>query len=120
MPYSDEDMKIGNEPKSSAEQEVPASLLLRFRRPMVVVAHILVFAASLMLSMLLANNMQFKRDWLVEHYPMLLFFFIIIKLPVFGFFKQFTPEGRVAISEMTVPFRFFNNKFTVIGTVVKG
>jgi FlaA1/EpsC-like NDP-sugar epimerase len=55
-----------------------------------------------MLSFLLANNMQFRRSWLVEQYPLLLFFFIIVKLPVFGLFKQYRGWWRyVGISDLT-------------------
>jgi FlaA1/EpsC-like NDP-sugar epimerase len=55
-----------------------------------------------MFSFLLANNMQFRREWLVNQYPLLLFFSIIIKLLVFGFFKQYRGWWRyVSISDLT-------------------
>jgi FlaA1/EpsC-like NDP-sugar epimerase len=55
-----------------------------------------------MLSFLLANNMQFRHHWLVEQYPVLLVFFIIIKLAVFGLFKQYRGWWRyVGISDLT-------------------
>jgi FlaA1/EpsC-like NDP-sugar epimerase len=60
------------------------------------------FAASLMLSFLLANNMQFKRFWLVDQYPILLLFFIIIKIIVFWRCKQYRGWWRyVGISDLT-------------------
>jgi FlaA1/EpsC-like NDP-sugar epimerase len=65
------------------------SLLLTFRKPMIVLAHIAAFAASLMGSFLVASNMQFRREWLVEQYPFLLLLSLAIKLPVFGLFKQY-------------------------------
>ncbi|MHC4863063.1 MAG: polysaccharide biosynthesis protein [Planctomycetota bacterium] len=76
-------------------------MLLRFRRPLIVCAHVVAFAASLMLSFLVAYNMQFRRDWLFEQYPLLLFFFIIIKLIVFALFKQYRGWWRyVGISDL--------------------
>jgi len=80
---------------------MPPTVLLRFRKPLIILAHIIVFAASLMLSFLLASNMQFRRSWLVEQYPLLLVFFIVIKLVVFGLFKQYRGWWRyVGISDL--------------------
>ncbi len=75
--------------------------MLRFRRPLIILAHIIAFAASLMLSFLVASNMQFRRGWFVNQYPLLLMFFIIIKLVVFGLFKQYRGWWRyVGISDL--------------------
>ena len=75
-------------------------VLLRFRRPLIVLAHITAFAASLMLSFLIVQNMQLRREWLSLYAPLLLFF-LIIKLPVFGLFKQFRGWWRyVGISDL--------------------
>ncbi|MHC4259151.1 MAG: polysaccharide biosynthesis protein [Planctomycetota bacterium] len=53
-----------------------------------------------MLSFLLANNMQW-HPWLAEQYPLLLFFFIIIKLIIFGLFRQYRGWWRyVGISDL--------------------
>ncbi len=79
----------------------PAGFALTFRKPLIILAHILAFAASLMFSFLVANNMQFRREWLVEQYPFLLLFFLAIKLPVFGLFKQYRGWWRyVSISDL--------------------
>jgi len=76
-------------------------LRLTLRGPLVILAHAVAFAASLMFSFLIANNMQFRRDWLVEQYPFLLLFFLTVKLPVFGFFKQYRGWWRyVSISDL--------------------
>ncbi len=76
-------------------------ILMRYRRVLIIFAHIAAFAASLMLSFLVANNMQFRRDWLIAQYPSLLFFFIIIKLVVFGLFKQYRGWWRyVGITDL--------------------
>ena len=75
--------------------------LLAFRKPLIILTHLIAFAASLMFSFLLANNMQFRRTWLVEQYPLLLLFFIIVKLPVFSFSKQYRGWWRyVGISDL--------------------
>ena len=77
-----------------------SSLLLRVRRPLIVLAHIVAFAFSLLLSFLVVQNMQFRVEWL-KLYPALLLFFLIIKLPVFGFFKQYRGWWRyVGISDL--------------------
>ena len=79
----------------------PPSILLTLRKPLVVLAHIIAFALSLAFSFLVANNMQFRRDWLVEQYPLLLAFFLVVKLPVFGLFKQYRGWWRyVGISDL--------------------
>ena len=78
-----------------------AGLRLTLRGPLVILAHAIAFAISLMFSFLIANNMQFRQDWLVEQYPFLLLFFLAVKLPVFGFFKQYRGWWRyVSISDL--------------------
>jgi FlaA1/EpsC-like NDP-sugar epimerase len=84
--------------------ESPASLpaeLLRFRRPLIIIAHITAFASSLMLSFLVIHNMNFEKPGWVDIYPSLLLFFLIVKLPVFGIFKQYRGWWRyVGISDL--------------------
>jgi len=78
-----------------------SSLLLTLRRPLVILAHILAFAASLVFSFLVANNMQFQRTWVVEQYPFLLLLVLSVKLPVFGLFNQYCGWWRyVGISDL--------------------
>ncbi len=101
MSDSNTNAEMKSDVPNSSESSPPHALLLRHRRPLILLAHITAFAASLMLSFLLANNMQFKRSWLVEQYPTLLLFFIIIKLVVFGFFRQYRGWWRyVGISDL--------------------
>ncbi len=79
----------------------PASFLLTFRKPLIILAHVLAFAVSLMFAFLVANNMQFRREWLVEQYPFLLLSFLAVKLPVFALFKQYRGWWRyVSISDL--------------------
>ncbi|MFA5238154.1 MAG: nucleoside-diphosphate sugar epimerase/dehydratase [Phycisphaerae bacterium] len=45
--------------------------------------------------------MQIKRSWLIDQYPLLLFFFVIIKSVIFGLFKQYRGWWRyVGISDL--------------------
>jgi len=102
MSDSNTNTQPGKKNQRLLELQMPPNTLLRFRKPLILLTHIIAFAASLMLSFLLANNMQFKHRWLVEQYPLLLFFFIIIKLIVFGFFRQYRGWWRyVGISDLT-------------------
>jgi FlaA1/EpsC-like NDP-sugar epimerase len=76
-------------------------LLLRFRRGLILLTHIIVFAVSLTLSFLVVHNMRFQREWVIKMFPALLLYFLIIKLPVFGFFKQYRGWWRyVGISDL--------------------
>ena len=79
----------------------PAAPLLSLRKPLVILAHAIAFAASLAFSFLVANNMQFRREWLIEQYPFLLLFTLAVKLPVFGVFRQYRGWWRyVSISDL--------------------
>ncbi len=93
---------VANERKNKTKKRsnLP-TVLLAFRKPLIIFAHILVFATSLMFSFLLAKNMQFNSDWLVRQYPLLLLFFVVIKLLVFGIFRQYRGWWRyVGISDL--------------------
>lgn len=79
----------------------PPAILLRFRRALIVITHIFVFSASLMLSFLVIHNMQFKRAWFIDIYPILVIFMLAVKLPVFALFKQYRGWWRyVGISDL--------------------
>ena len=100
MPDSNANTQLKNKNQNPSELSMPPALL-RHRKFLIIFAHIVAFAASLMLSFLVANNMQFRRSWLIDQYPLLLFFFIIIKLVVFGLFKQYRGWWRyVGISDL--------------------
>jgi FlaA1/EpsC-like NDP-sugar epimerase len=89
MPETDTKIKRNSKDQKAPEFSTPfPATFLRIRRPLIVLAHIIAFAASLILSFLVVQNMQFRAEWL-ELYPALLMFFLIIKLPVFGLFKQY-------------------------------
>ncbi|MCD4831593.1 MAG: polysaccharide biosynthesis protein [Anaerohalosphaeraceae bacterium] len=91
--------------KTEASKEndlkMPPLGILRFRKQLIMLAHTVVFAVSLMLAFLLISNMQFQREWLCVLYPKLLLCFIVIKLPIFAIFKQFRGWWRfVSITDL--------------------
>jgi FlaA1/EpsC-like NDP-sugar epimerase len=88
------------EEKHNDAEMAPAGIL-RFRKQIIMLAHIIAFAISLMISFLLVSNMQFRSEWFVRQYPKLLLCFIVIKLLVFGCFKQYQGWWRfVSISDL--------------------
>ena len=99
MPDSNTNLKSKNQ--NPPELSTPPAVLLTFRKPLIILAHIVAFAASLMLSFLLTKNMRLERSWLVEQYLLLLLFFLIIKLVIFGLFKQYRGWWRyVGITDL--------------------
>lgn len=77
------------------------SWLLRWRRPLIVGAHITTFALSLFLSFLLVNQMQWLRRWFFFPFPILLAFILPIKLVIFGFLGQYRGWWRyVGIADL--------------------
>ena len=101
MPETSTNTQPETKEQNRHELMTPApAALLRFRRPLIVLAHIVAFAVSLMLSFLVVQNMQFRREWL-QLYPPLLLFFLVVKLPIFGLFKQYRTWWRyVGISDL--------------------
>jgi FlaA1/EpsC-like NDP-sugar epimerase len=74
---------------------------LAVRRPLIILAHVVAFALSLMVSFLVADRMQFERAWLVRQYPSLLLAALLVKLVVFGAFGQYKGWWRyVGISDL--------------------
>ncbi|MDD5010534.1 MAG: nucleoside-diphosphate sugar epimerase/dehydratase [Phycisphaerae bacterium] len=87
-------------PEKQGYEQTSSSAMLWLRRPIIVLSHILMFAASLMMAFLLASNMQFG-EWLTGPYPKLLLCFIVVKLLVFAYFRQFQGWWRfVSISDL--------------------
>jgi len=101
MPETNTNIKPNSKDQKVPEFSTPfPATLLRIHRALIVLAHIIAFAASLILSFLVVQNMQFRAEWL-ELYPALLLFFLVIKLPVFGLFKQYRGWWRyVGISDL--------------------
>jgi FlaA1/EpsC-like NDP-sugar epimerase len=77
------------------------SWFLRWRRPLIVGAHLATFVLSLFLAFLFVNNMHLGRRWLVYPFPILLAVAVPIKLVVFGWFGQFRGWWRyVGIADL--------------------
>jgi FlaA1/EpsC-like NDP-sugar epimerase len=101
MVEKNQNIQSPKEPDEKINPSVLPAGLLRFRKQIIMLAHIVVFALGLMMAFLLVNNMQFQREWFVTQYPGLLIFFIIVKLIVFGYFRQFQGWWRfVGISDL--------------------
>ena len=94
MPSSDKHSDAEN--TRNEQLSLPSADLLKYRKSIIIAAHILAFAFSLLLSFLVTSNMQFQSDWLVYQYPQLLVTFLVIKLIVFGMLKQFRGWWRYA------------------------
>jgi FlaA1/EpsC-like NDP-sugar epimerase len=103
MVEENDNINISGKSPQAGPEGIFASLMLRFRRQIIMLAHIVAFAASLMMAFLLVNNMQFSTEsnWLFVQYPKLLLCFLIIKILVFAYFKQFQGWWRyVGISDL--------------------
>ena len=79
----------------------PENFLLKYRRLFILLAHIAVFAFALLVSFVFANNMRFSFRWIKLQYPAMLFFILIVKIPIFGYFRQYSGWWRyVGISDL--------------------
>lgn len=101
MVEENQNLQSPKESKKQDDEKVSSSLMLQFRRQIIMFAHIVGFAASLMMAFLLTNNMQFRNDWLFEQYPKLLLCFVVVKILIFGYFRQYQGWWRfVGISDL--------------------
>src|SRR4030042_4656776 len=89
MPESDRNTQQEKGTTNGVQFAHGPAALLRFRKQLIVLAHLAAFAVSLLLSFLVTSNMEVRRNWLFSQYPLLLPFFLVIKLPIFAFFKQY-------------------------------
>ncbi len=75
--------------------------MLKCRLPLVVLVHIVVFAISLLFSMVIMHNMNISGQWIKQEYFAPLAFFLAVKLFVFAFFGQYRGWWRyVSISDI--------------------
>jgi len=80
--------------------ELPKGLL-RFRRFFILLAHIGCFVVALVLAFLFAFNMEFVRKWFIYQFPILLVFFLPVKLIIFGQCRQYSGWWRyVGLSDL--------------------
>ncbi|MBN1124864.1 MAG: polysaccharide biosynthesis protein [Sedimentisphaerales bacterium] len=74
--------------------------LLRYRRPVIILAHSFVFIVSMFFAFRLVH-MELLRRWFVYPFPIFLMIAIPIKLGIFGWFRQFRGWWRyVGISDL--------------------
>ena len=98
MPESGKKQNTSGKPFEATEK---VEGILRFRRLLIVVAHIFVFACALGLAFLLRFNMQIERRWAIYQYPVLLILILPVKTIIFGLFKQYRGWWRyVGMSDL--------------------
>ena len=87
----------GTEPSAT---QLPKGVL-RFRRFLILLAHLGCFVAALLLAFLFAFNMQILRKWFIFQFPILLMFILPVKLIVFGQYRQYSGWWRyVGLSDL--------------------
>jgi len=101
MVEENRNIQTPQEPQEESNGKMLPVGIMRFRRQVIILSHIAIFAASLMMAFLLVNNMQFRAEWLVQQYPKLLLCFLVVKIIVFGLFGQYQGWWRfVSISDL--------------------
>jgi len=88
--------------------------VMRYRKPLIVFAHVISFCVALELAFLFASNMQLLRKWAIYQFPIFLCFVIPIKLIVFGKFGQYHGWWRyVGLSDL-----FQIAKASLVSTII--
>ncbi|MHC5082884.1 MAG: polysaccharide biosynthesis protein, partial [Planctomycetota bacterium] len=67
---------------------------IRYRRLLIVLAHIVAFWIAMLLAFLFAFNMQLLRKWVFFQFPIIFFIALPIKLIIFAWFKQYSGWWR--------------------------
>lgn len=99
MPEENENINKADQKLSDSLQ--PIALLLRFRKLLIIIAHVGAFALSLFLSFLISNDMAFDSDWFLGIYPSALLVLLAFKIPVFWATKQYRGWWRyVGITDL--------------------
>lgn len=102
MTEPNSDKQTNYKTTNPATSQSASNAILKFRRPLIVLAHLVAFAVSLLMSFLATSNMQLQAEWLTKQYPTLLVLVLIIKTVIFGLFKQYRGWWRyVGISDLT-------------------
>lgn len=100
----DPEKTVPNAPDEKTSIKASSSVaegVIRFRRLLIVLAHIAAFAVSLLLAFLLTKNMRLAKEWLVYQYLPMLLIVLPVKLVVFGLLKQYRGWWRyVGISDL--------------------
>ncbi len=94
-------MKEQTSTMQNGENHGIAKGMLRYRKLMIILAHVLTFFVALSLAFLFANNMQLLRRWIIYPLPIMLLFILPIKSLVFAYFKQYRGWWRyVGVSDL--------------------
>jgi len=97
---SNEHTLDGSADRADSIPAIPKGLM-RFRRFVILLAHVGCFVAALFLAFLFANQMQIQRKWFMYPFPILFVFVLLVKLVVFGFFRQYSGWWRyVGLSDL--------------------
>jgi len=102
MPETDNEHSLLPHSEETGEgSSIATGIVLRFRKPLIILTHIIMFATALMAAFLLTNNMHLNREWFIEKYPSMLLFILPVKLIIFGLFRQYRGWWRyVGISDL--------------------
>ena len=77
------------------------ALMLKHRRPLVLLVHSVIFAVSLFFSLCIMHNMDISVSWITNDFFASILFFLVVKLVVFWIFGQYTGWWRyVGISDL--------------------
>ena len=93
--------KPSSEPSITEQGNAAARGVLRYRKCLIIFAHIGCFSGALLLAFLFAYDMQLLRKWAIYQFPILLCIAIPVKLVIFGRFKQYQGWWRyVGLSDL--------------------
>ncbi|RKY08812.1 MAG: hypothetical protein DRP56_03530, partial [Planctomycetota bacterium] len=83
------DSKPGNKVPATEQGNVHPKGILRYRKTLIILAHLGCFFGALLLAFLFAFDMQILRKWAIYQFPIILAIAIPVKLIIFARFKQY-------------------------------
>ncbi|MHC5181307.1 MAG: polysaccharide biosynthesis protein [Planctomycetota bacterium] len=83
------DLKPDDKALTAQQPTVPSRGILRYRRILIILAHLGCFVGAMLLAFLFAFDMQLLRKWAIYQFPILLCVAVPVKLIVFARFKQY-------------------------------
>jgi len=83
------DSKPDNEALTTEQESVRPKGILRYRKVLIILAHLGCFFGALLLAFLFAFDMQLLRKWAIYQFPILLCITVPVKLIIFARFKQY-------------------------------
>ena len=95
------DSKQDNEALAVKQENTSPKGILRYRKGLIILAHLGCFCGALLLAFLFAFDMQLLRKWAIYQFPILLCVAIPVKLILFAWFKQYQGWWRyVGLSDL--------------------